>query len=91
MKKFLAAVAVCWALALGAGAARAQPQPEPQPPAKFGDGVPSKRAPIQAPKDRPAQGSPYNWRQMGYAAALIAITGIGLVVIIRRATRQKRA
>lgn len=84
MKRLLAALSLALALGVG-GAAMAEPTPP-----RFGDGVQSKRAPIQAPKDRPAQGSPYNWKQMGFAAVLMLATLGGLLVAIRRATRHKR-
>ena len=93
MSRLLAAVAVWWTLALGAGAAAAQAEPPaaapPSEPAKFGDGEQSKRAPIQAPKDRPATGAPYNYRQMAYAAVIMLVMLGGVLLLIRRARRDR--
>lgn len=93
MRRLLAAIAVWGALALGAGrAAQADPPPAAkEPAAKFGDGVQSKRVPIQAPKDRPAKGAPYNWTQMAYGAGVMLIMLGGLLYIIRRSTRGRRS
>ena len=59
------------------------------PPAKFGDGVQSKKVPMQAPKDRPAKGAPYNWTQMAYGAVIMVLMLALLLYIIRRSTRDK--
>ncbi|HUS67412.1 MAG TPA: hypothetical protein VMZ28_22905 [Kofleriaceae bacterium] len=93
MRRLLAAIAVWGALALGAGrAAQAEPPAaKEQPAAKFGDGVQSKRVPIQAPKDRPAKGAPYNWTQMAYATVLMLLMLGGLIYIVRRSTRDRRS
>jgi hypothetical protein len=93
MRRLLASIAVWSVLALGAGpAAHADPPPAvapPSAPAKFGDGEPSKRAPIQAPKDRPAQGAPYNWTQMAFGGAIMLLMLGGVLLLIRRARRDR--
>ena len=85
MRRVVAALAVCWVL--GGGVALAEPPTRPT----FGDGQQSKRAPIQAPKDRPAQGAPYNWRQMAYAGVIMVIMLGGVLYLIRRSSRDKRS
>lgn len=100
MRRLLAALVVWGAFALGGvRAASADPTPpaaeqpttKPPPAAKFGDGVQSKRVPIQAPKDRPAQGAPYNWTQMAYGAVIMVLMLGVLLYIIRRSTRDRRS
>jgi hypothetical protein len=85
MRTPLATMALWIALSLG-GARTAGAEPPP----RFGDGVQSKRVPIQAPKDRPAKGAPYNWTQMAYGAGVMLIMLAGLLYIIRRSTRDRK-
>jgi len=53
--------------------------------ARWGDG----RA-LQDPSKVPAQGSPYNWRQMGLGVVIMAIMLVFLIWLVRRETRGRR-
>jgi hypothetical protein len=50
--------------------------------AKWGDG----RA-VQDPRDKPAEGAPYRWRQMFFAGLLMLVMLAGVVWIVRRSKR----
>ena len=52
--------------------------------ARWGDG----RA-LQDPSKVPAQGSPYNWRQMGLGVVIMAIMLAFLIWLVRRETRGR--
>jgi hypothetical protein len=85
------ALGIAVSLAIGVAPASAQPASAPAasaPQHKTPEILTQKPSGFWTP-NRPATGGAYRWRLLGIGAAILAITGYGMLRLVRRANRDR--